>query len=317
MDPNGPIVCATDLSPGGARAVDLAASTARDLGAPLRLVHATDVGPVGDPSTWTTPAHRVLAERVQRRAAQLTTLLEAERARAATVAPEVDAALLDGRPWQAVVEDASRAQARMIVVGPHGQSGPAEILRASALEWLLGITADRVVRYAPCPVLVAPHTGELPALAGGRWLVAVDFEPPSREALVLALRLAKKVGATVTALHVLAELPAIAQHSTPMAEDPAAELDPSVDTQGAQTRLRAMIDEARASVPDAPEVGERVVRGDPAIATADAATELGATLIVIGTHGRRGVAHALLGSVAERILRRARQPVLCVRPPST
>src|SRR5690606_32684376 len=112
------------------------------------------------------------------------------------------AALIDGRAWEAVVEDASRVDARMVVVGPHGQSGPAEVLRASALEWLLGITADRVVRHAPCPVLVAPHTGEMPQLAGGKWVVALDFEPPSRGALILALRLAKAVGASITAVHV-------------------------------------------------------------------------------------------------------------------
>lgn len=319
MDPNGPIVCATDLSPGGVRAVDLAARVARDLGAPLRLVHATDVGPVGEPSTWTSPAHEALSQRVQRRTAHLTQLLEAERARAAGIAPSVEAALIDGRAWQAVVEDASRTGARMIVVGPHGQSGPAEVLRASALEWLLGITADRVVRHAPCPVLVAPHTGEMPALAGGSWLVAIDLEPPSREALVLALRLAKAVGARLTALHAIPELPAVRppQHQTALGEDPALTIDPALEQEAAEARLRAMLDEARAATPGAPEVAMRVVHGDPASAIGDAASEVGATLVVIGTHGRRGLAHALLGSVAERVLRRARQPVLCVRPPTS
>ena len=45
-----------------------------------------------------------------------------------------------------------------------------------------------------------------------------------------------------------------------------------------------------------------------------AADELGADLIVIGTHGRGGLSHALLGSVAEKVVRKAPCPVLTVRP---
>jgi nucleotide-binding universal stress UspA family protein len=46
------------------------------------------------------------------------------------------------------------------------------------------------------------------------------------------------------------------------------------------------------------------------------AAELGATMIVVGTHGRTGAAHLLLGSVAERVVRKSPLPVLTVRTPA-
>ena len=57
--------------------------------------------------------------------------------------------------------------------------------------------------------------------------------------------------------------------------------------------------------------------GDPRDVVPSTAKELGADLIVMGTHGRRGIARALLGSVAESVLRTAPAPVLTVRAPKT
>lgn len=313
MDTHGPIVCATDLSPGGARAVDLAASAARDLSAPLRLVHAADTGAISTAS-WKSPAQRTLEERVRRRAAELSGRLAAERQRAAANGVTVEHALIEGRPHVAVIDDATRQQARMIVVGPHGETGPAEIMRSAALEWLLGITADRVLRGAPCPVLVASNRGDMPPLANGRWLVALDFEPASREALGLALRLAARVGATVTAAHALGAVPltSLAEAPAPAADD----WDPDAEETSARAHLEQVVAEARAAIPGAPAVVPRVVRGSPAAAITQLGADLGATLLVVGTHGRTGLAHGLLGSVAERILRRATVPVLVARSQS-
>lgn len=331
MEPTGPIVCATDLSPGGARAVDLAARCAHDLGAGLRIVHATDTGGGGASSASigvaATEAYRALQGRIARRTEQLRALLESERERARAIAgsAEVSCALIEGgRPWEAVVADARREGARLLVVGPHGQSGPAEVLRAAALEWLLGITADRVVRHAPCPVLVAPNVGELPSPfappAAGEipapWVIGVDFEPPSHDALALALRLSSGRRARIVAVHTLpspSPLPTM-QRSTPIGEEAEPLYDAELEEGSALARLHGTIEQVRAAIPGAAPVESRIERGDPAVAIGDVASDLGATMIVIGTHGRSGIAHALLGSVAERVLRRARQPVLCVRP---
>ena len=69
----------------------------------------------------------------------------------------------------------------------------------------------------------------------------------------------------------------------------------------------------------AQEVGvERTILhdGDPAEEILRAAGECGASLIVMGTHGRRGFAHALLGSVAEKLIRHSDRPVITLRAPA-
>jgi nucleotide-binding universal stress UspA family protein len=68
--------------------------------------------------------------------------------------------------------------------------------------------------------------------------------------------------------------------------------------------------ELKALIPDVQTV---VREGSPRPAIVDAALELNCQLIVIGTHGRSGVAHLLLGSVAEYVVRHSKVPVLTVR----
>lgn len=61
------------------------------------------------------------------------------------------------------------------------------------------------------------------------------------------------------------------------------------------------------------EVEQHLCSGEPATEVNAKATELGADMIIIGTHGRTGLKHLLIGSVAESILKAADVPVLCVR----
>jgi nucleotide-binding universal stress UspA family protein len=67
---------------------------------------------------------------------------------------------------------------------------------------------------------------------------------------------------------------------------------------------------------DVLEVETIVLKGIPFHEIINAATEIGADLIVIGTHGRTGLSHVVMGSVAEKVVRKASCPVLTVRMPS-
>ena len=64
---------------------------------------------------------------------------------------------------------------------------------------------------------------------------------------------------------------------------------------------------------DAERVSTEVRTGDPTKQILDAARDHGADLIIMGTHGRTGVTHVVMGSVAERVLRQASCPVLTLR----
>jgi nucleotide-binding universal stress UspA family protein len=82
--------------------------------------------------------------------------------------------------------------------------------------------------------------------------------------------------------------------------------------EGALKSLRSIADSIEAVVPG--RIEPHVVEGiGVADSLRESADELGADLIVMGTHGRTGLAHVFLGSVAERTLRRARCPVLTVQ----
>jgi nucleotide-binding universal stress UspA family protein len=84
--------------------------------------------------------------------------------------------------------------------------------------------------------------------------------------------------------------------------------------EGAQRHLEEWRDEAVRLGAPAVDVVKAV--GEPAAEIVTFAAEQGVDLLVLGTHGRSGLEHALMGSIAERVVRKARCPVLTVRPPA-
>jgi nucleotide-binding universal stress UspA family protein len=137
-------------------------------------------------------------------------------------------------------------------------------------------------------------------------LVPIDFEEVSEHALEHALALAVALKATVHVTHIL-QLPVYNFPDASFLASP--ELIARLST-SAQQRLNAVL----AKIQDRGVTIESSLReGIPheeVIATAQA---IGADLIVMGTHGRGMIAHALLGSVAERVVRLSPIPVLVVR----
>jgi nucleotide-binding universal stress UspA family protein len=138
-------------------------------------------------------------------------------------------------------------------------------------------------------------------------LVPHDFSSPSDAAFALAEELAQLSGACLHLLHVV---------HAPMlhALTPTGPLDlalPEVVLVGARLEAEELL--SRAAVDSRQKVEVHVLEGLPTDAICTLAEKIGADLIVMGTHGREGLSHFLLGSVAERTLRRAPCPVLTVR----
>jgi universal stress protein A len=136
-------------------------------------------------------------------------------------------------------------------------------------------------------------------------VVTTDFSANSAVAVQPALAIAERFGAKIVLVHVL-EAPST---------------DPTHPEQDA-LRDWAEISKEHLEEFGAREIGERVpwtqevVTGPAHLAITDAARRCAADLIVVATHGRTGVLHLLLGSVAERVVRYATCPVLTVRVPS-
>ncbi len=138
-------------------------------------------------------------------------------------------------------------------------------------------------------------------------LLAHDFSPPAQAALGYACELAALTGARLHLVHSVVE---------PVTAFPAS-VGGIVPVASYGEDLMAATSAAEASLAEIARTLEmecewHAVPGTPATAICEMATKLGADLIVMGTHGRTGIAHMLLGSVAERTLRHAPCPVLAV-----
>jgi len=138
-------------------------------------------------------------------------------------------------------------------------------------------------------------------------LVPTDLSEAAEEALDYACELANQFGATVHLLHVIG-IPALG-----VPELGVALTSTVIDTMihDNQEALEQLADRKRHIA----QFGQVLLRtGDARDLINQTAKELEADLIVMGTHGRRGVSRALLGSVTETVVRSAPCPVLTVRP---
>jgi len=139
-----------------------------------------------------------------------------------------------------------------------------------------------------------------------RILVPVDGSASSNRALAAALHIAHAGGGRIRVLHDIDELAYLSPYSDPAAtiEEVRAKADGVLKSAAATCEAAGVSVDRR--LVEAP--GRRL--GD---VVADEATGWGADLVVIGTHGRRGLQRLLLGSGAEQVLRLAPVPVLVVR----
>jgi nucleotide-binding universal stress UspA family protein len=140
-------------------------------------------------------------------------------------------------------------------------------------------------------------------------LAPTDFSRHAEAALVYAFAMAERFGSELHLLHVLPEVVA------PIAPEPMLlpTLPPEYYTEAESTARESLAQLVRPEWGKPPRL-ETVVRwGDTVSAIVSYANERAIDLIVIATHGRSGLGHVLLGSVAERIVREAPCPVLTVR----
>ena len=142
-------------------------------------------------------------------------------------------------------------------------------------------------------------------------LVASDFGEPSDAALAYGRELARSFGAQLVVLHVVENLLThVVGGDGFVLTDP--DLQAAVEAEG-KKRVDGLISDEDRLVLRAQ--GVIVTSNAPAFAIVDYAKSSAINLIVIGTHGRGAMAHLLMGSVAEHVVRIAPCPVLTVRHP--
>lgn len=203
-----------------------------------------------------------------------------------------------GIAFDEICKVAREIDADLIVTSTHGRTGWKRLF--------LGSTAERVVRHTPCPVLIAREPRRAGPVMISKILAPIDFSPQSIRGLGFALGIARTFGASVTALHVLNR----AQCLTPegVVLYPEAELTQR-DRLAAKEKMRQLVRNTDVSGLD---FRTSIRLGYPEEEICNYAAYYGLDLIVAATHGRTGMRHVLLGSVAEHIVRYAKGPVLVI-----
>jgi nucleotide-binding universal stress UspA family protein len=205
-----------------------------------------------------------------------------------------------GAPAGVILGYAGTAGIDLIVMGTHGRTGFAHLL--------MGSVAETVVRSAPCPVLTVQGTPAEPA-PFTRILVPTDFSAPSDAALDCARLLQLRFGSSIHLVHVL-EDEAIAG---PFGAEVFVTESPATRAARLRDARERLSHRVSAADRESGRVTSEILLGPAASTIVDYAGDNGFDLILMGTHGRTGLAHLLMGSVAERVIRASACPVMTTR----
>jgi nucleotide-binding universal stress UspA family protein len=280
------ITVAVGSGPEGELAARRAALLPLGAEASISLVH-----PV--PETIPAPARAAVLERIERTLEGARAELEEQLRARGHLDASVDSATVTGRAFVGIIRHARARGAELVVMGREPGAR-----RRGAGE----LTAERVIRKSDVPALLVQRSAEEPYR---RALLAIDLSDASRRVVELAIALVPPEVDVLRAVH--------AFHV------------PFADWFGAETLdayRRECRDGAGAALQRVEAMFEplgvhcrAVVReGEPRTALLREVVKTGADLVVLGTHARSGVAHALLGSVAEWMVGVAPCDVAVTRP---
>jgi universal stress protein A len=145
-------------------------------------------------------------------------------------------------------------------------------------------------------------------------LVPVDYSACSRAALAFAASFAETAGAELDVIHVWDRPPYVPESTMVRHPDGTSRSLVDMIREGAEREMAEFA--ASVELPAAVRFEPRLLSGNPARAILDELARGTHDLVIVGTHGRTGLRHVLLGSVAEKLVRLAPVPVLTVPAPA-
>ncbi len=207
----------------------------------------------------------------------------------------VESIICEGEPPEVIVDAAQGKKADLIALGTYGRKGLKRLL--------MGSVTSQVILNAPCDVLVVKNPSAGTAGNYGSLLVPFDGSASSQTALLRACALSKSDGSEVSVLYVI-----------PRYEE-------MMDFFKTETIRKSLYQEAEKIAEGAKKIAASqkvpikavVQEGHASQKIVEMAATFKNDLIVMGTHGWRGVNKAILGSTAERIIAHAPCPVLIVK----
>ncbi len=299
------ILVPLDFSDASFRAIEFALPLARRFDASVHVVYVYEGKPhfasmVDPPELFSDPAIELFSDR------EIAGRLRDEVQRRFSIdLPAKDCHFRSGRPCPEICDVAHKLDADLVVMATHGHTGFKHLT--------LGSTAEKVVRHVGCPILVVREAtrGPIKTVAEGivleKILVPVDFSDCAREGARYASVFATRVGADLLLMHVVHPPDYMAVEGMPVGPD---------WPQLIQNALLESEDKLDAMVNFLPLVGisadTEVAVGEPIEKLAEASARPEIDMVITSTHGYTGLRHALLGSVAEQLVRIAKCPVLVV-----
>jgi nucleotide-binding universal stress UspA family protein len=275
------ILAATDLGPVGDAAIRVAHARASEQGGKLAICHvAPDKSDDGlDAEARVSKCERELQEMLQ--------------ATLGDGAKDVEIFVLHGDPAKQIHDCAEAWNADLVVIGrPESPGGIlARLFKPKVVE--------KVVRWAPCAVLVtrrAPGTRRI--------VVGTDFNDPEQHVLAAAAAEQARTGGAAYAIH------CVPPAATLPIGDPAVGIVPPTAWEEIDQAMVQRIEESCRTA--GLTASAHIVHESAAAGLVQAASELSADLIVVGTHGRGGLARLALGSVAQNVVDDAPCPVLVI-----
>ncbi len=228
--------------------------------------------------------------------------------------PTVSYSVRHGNPESEIVSEAESGPATMIAMSTHGRSGLG--------RWALGSVADKVLHVTNLPLLIVRPQEQKASEREGKLenvIVPLDGTEMAEQALPHLTRIAKALGLKVILVRVTPSAGEYHRYTENFPEGGAApvyvrqflEVSENVDSQamGYLHEVKTKLLQQKVS-----SVDEHLLHGHPAAAIVDLARQTPHNLIVMTTHARPGLQRWVLGSVADRVVRHSRNPVLFIRP---
>lgn len=286
------IIAATDFSHTAEEAARRAALLAKACGATLQIVHALYEPPLAE--TWRKLVERegITEESVRvRAAARLNDLADSLKKRT-TVCPAVQ--VIDGKPAQAVSTFALQNGTDLIVVGAHGEH--------LLLDLFVGSTALKLLRLSVLPVLLVKQN---PPFDYERVVIATDFSPAARAA---ADRVAAMLPAAELFLFHAYEAPFERQMTYAGSDDETIDHYRRLGEAEAKRQMDAFV----ATLAEPGRYRYKVRHGYAPALISQYVAEMGADLLVSGSHRQSEISASLLGSVAGHLVNESRIDLLLV-----
>ncbi|MFQ5786950.1 MAG: universal stress protein [Thermodesulfobacteriota bacterium] len=294
--PNKCILAATDFSEYSKVALDICLGVARCMKTKLYVLHTIEKFPHDYRYLLSNAAHADMKQKLEDEAAKkIKAMIPGELLENEDIVPIVRF----GKPFLEIIKVAKEEKVDFLAIGTHGRAGMDRVI--------LGSVAERIVRKARCPVMVIRGRKYV---GFKRIIVPIDLSDCSRIALEYAVATARAHKSKLTILHVYEEAFIEPYVNAANSEEEADEIIKEIE------RVNEIkYDEFLKTVDlSGVEYEKLLKKGIPETDIVEIAKEQQANLIVMGTHGRSGIKHVLIGSTAEEVVRAVHCDIIIVKP---